>query len=277
MTSPFFPAEHLSYSSLNTYSSCPRSYYLSRHKKAWSLPAWYFIVGSSVHGYIEDELSSDSPPRPIEEYFAEQVAKADDLEEDRSLWLHGGSDDDPVVEEKALALASACVEKFHVFMEDIQEVWAVEYDISGHLPGCSMEIKAFVDLIGVHKKHGPVIVDWKTGKTKPKDNIQLETYNALIITNMLEYFKHTSAPRGLYGMLNPDAAKARPVTFKHTPESLGKLYGGIEQQIKKRLWKPEPQYNCRFCTMKPNCKTMSGRNDRTRYYDTPEKDKGYPF
>lgn len=276
MTSEFYPADHLSYSSLSTYSSCPRSYYLSRHKRAWGLPAWYFIVGSAVHDYIKDELSPDSSPRPLEEYFQDEVNKANDLEEDQSLWLHGGSDDDPVVGEKALALASACVEKFHIFMEDMSDIWQVEYDVSGHLPGCSMEIKAYVDVVGMHKKHGPVIIDWKTGKTKPKDNIQLETYHCLEMVKAGTTLDG-SQTKGLYVMLNPDAAKARPVTFKHTPESLGKLYGGIEQQIKSRVWKPEPQYNCRFCTMKPNCKTMSGRNDRTRYYDTPERDKGYPF
>lgn len=273
MTSPFFPADHLSYSSLNTYSSCPRAYYLSRHKKAWGLPAWYFIVGSAVHDYIKDELSSDSPPRPIEDYFEDEVAKANDLEEDQSLWLHGGSEDDPVVGEKALALASACVDRFHDFMGEMQNFWLVEYDVSGHLPGCTMEIKAYVDLVGMHKKHGPVIVDWKTGRNKPKDNIQLETYDKLLRQRVDKQGTY----KGLYVMLNPDAAKARSVTFKHTAESLGKLYGGIEQQIKSKVWKPEPQYNCRFCTMKPNCKTMSGRNDRTRYYDTPERDKGYPF
>ncbi len=273
--SEFHPTTHLSYSSLNTYTSCPRSYYLSRHKQAWGLPAWYFIAGSAVHDYIKDELSSPLPPRPIEEYFEEHLAKADDLEEDRSLWLHGGSDDDPVVGEKALALASACVDRFFDFMKDVKDVWRVEHDVSGHLPGCSMEIKAYVDLIGEHRKHGPVIIDWKTGKTKPKDNIQLETYHQL---TLMDYeFRSVGSFKGMYAMLNPDAAKARPVTFKHTPESLGKLYGGIEQQIMSKVWKPEPQYNCRFCTMKPNCKTMSGYNDRTRYYDTPERDKGYPF
>lgn len=278
MTSPFFEADHLSYSSLSTYSSCPRAYYLSRHKRAWGVPAWYFIVGSAVHNWIRDELATEphSLPRPIEDYFNDEVEKALEIEEDQSVWLHGGSDDDPVVGDKALALARACAGRAADFLTDV-DVWGSELDVSGYLPGCTMEIKAYLDIVGEHRKHGPVIIDWKTGRTKPKDNIQLETYNGLLIVEGSEYFKHTVAPKGLFVMLNPDAAQARPVIFKHTPESLGKLYGGIEKQIESKVWKPEPQFNCKFCNMKPNCRTMSGATQRAKYYDTPVKDGGLPF
>lgn len=268
--SQFHEVDHLSYSSLSTYTSCPRSYYLSRHKKAWGAPAWYFIVGTAVHEWIHDSLVG-TPPRPIEEYFDAEVARALEIEEDQTAWLHGGSEDDPVVGERALRLARECVDRAGEFIQDT-EVWHSELDVSGFLPGCTLPVKAYVDIFGEHKKHGPVILDWKTGTTKPKDNLQLETYNCLSKGRVRD-----AEFKGLWAMLNPKAAKARPVTFKHTPESLGKLYGSIEQRIRDRIWNPEPQFNCKFCTMKPNCRTMSGNTERTRYYDTPNKDKGFPF
>jgi len=264
--------DHLSYSSLNSYKSCPRSYYLSRIKKAWPVPAWYFIVGSTVHDMIAAKLDANSladpSPAQVEHRFMELTAKAMEKEPDITKWLAGGSKDEPVVEERALKLALDCYENAVNFLDDM-DVWHVELDVSGHLPGCTMEIKAFVDLIGEHKKHGPLIVDWKTGKTKP-DNLQLETYNGLLVDDFNDY-------KGLYVMLNPAATKARPVKFNETPESLGKKYGEIEQQINKRIAKPDPGYMCRFCDQQLNCITSSGKTQRAVFYDTPVKDGWLPY
>lgn len=273
--------DHLSYSSLSTYTSCPRSYYLSRVKQAESMPAWYFVVGSSVHTFIQQYLSpapAEGIEVDVEQFFMAEVEKQMEIEPDTSKWLHGGSKDAPVVEERALKLAQDCAERAILFLEDV-DVWHVEYDATGYLPGCTLPIKAYIDLIGEHKKHGPVIADWKTGKTKPKDNLQLETYNSLLYYPSPEWMTRMIGQTftGLWVMLNPDAPQARPVKFKHTPESLGKLYGGVEEQLKKKIARPEPQFNCQFCTMKPNCITQSGSNDRTRYYDTPIKDGWLPF
>lgn len=276
--------DHLSYSSLSSYKSCPRSYYLSRIKQAEGVPAWYFAVGTAVHKYIEElikkrellrNLTTGFTPRSVEDFFYDEVSKSMAIEPDTSKWLHGGSKEEPVIEDRALALAIACAEKAEDFLEDI-EVWEVEPDITGHLPGCEMIIKAFPDVLGEHKKHGPVIVDWKTGKSKPKDNLQLETYNALLQHRSTEPEMPTGY-MGLWAMLNPDAPKARPVTLKETPESMGKMYHEVEEKIKKGVFPALAQFNCQFCTQRLNCRTVSGKTPRTDYYDTPEKDGVIPF
>lgn len=275
---------HLSYSSLTSYSSCPRSYYLSRIKRAEAVPAWYFAIGTAVHRYIEHHLKLRSgQPSPslqtVEAYFIAEVERLMAIEPDTSKWLHGGSKDQPVIEEQALKLAEDCVDKALVFLEDV-EVWEVEPDITGYLPGCSLPIKAFPDLLGEHKKHGPAIVDWKTGKSKPKDNLQLETYHCLqrirekssrySIRPDLEY-------TGLWAMLNPDAPQARPVKLVKTPAEMGALYAEVERKINQGAFPANVQFNCKFCDQLPNCMTKSGANERTRYYDTPEKDGVIPY
>lgn len=266
--------DHLSYSSLSTYRECPRAYYLSRVKQAWPVPAWYFIVGSTVHDMIQEKLRTglDLPPAQLEERFMELVREAMQTEPDTGKWLYGGSDTEPVIEERALKLAQDCYENAVTFLQDV-DVWHVEYDASGYLPGCSMEIKAFIDLIGEHKKHGPLIADWKTGKNKPKDNLQLETYHKLYCLKV----EKVQPMKGMYVMLNPAASKARPVDFLHTPESLGKMYGEVEAQINKRVARPNPRFMCKFCDQLPNCTTKSGKTQRSVYYDTPEKDEWMPF
>lgn len=275
--------DHLSPSSLYSYNECPRAYYLSRVKKAEALPAWYFTVGTTVHRFIEDYIKSVVWSRPLpapdgEAIFMEEVRKARLIEPNTSKWLHGGSDDEPVVEERALRLALDCIENAITFLGDFTP-WEVEWDASGFLPPCTMEIKCYIDLIGEHKKHGPTIVDFKTGKSKPKTNDQLETYNArLLSTPDAPFMEHGSMRfTGLWVMLNPDARKARPITFKETPESMGQKYLELEEKVKSRVANPDPGYKCQWCTMKPNCRTSSGMTLRTAYYDTPVKDGWFPF
>jgi hypothetical protein len=188
--------------------------------------------------------------------------------------MHGGSKDEPVVEERALKLALDCWDNLLVELDQI-DIWHVEYDASGYLPGCTLPIKAYVDIIGEHKKHGPCIFDIKTGKTKPKaGDLQLPTYGALwsVLKGKPEISK------GLYLMLNPGASKARPKALTMTPAEVGAQYHELELALQQKIARPEPQFNCKpFCTMFPNCKLQAGPTARALYYDTPEKDGWIPF
>lgn len=272
--------EHLSYSSLTTYDKCPREFYLSRVKRAEALPGWYFIVGSTVHEAIEMHLlGTEAASVAVEPRFMRHVEESMDVEPDVSKWSHATDSDGPVIEERALQLAQVCFDRALEYLEDF-EVWAIEPDITGYLPGCTMPIKAYPDLVGEHKKHGPLIVDWKTGKTRG-NRFQLETYNGLIRhgshDNKAMHPKANTVFRGQFVMLNPAASSSRPLLLKETPESLGEKYGRIEERVRKGVYPAMPGYACEWCTMKPNCSTMSGANKRTAYYDTPTKDGLVPF
>lgn len=272
--------DHLSYSAaISTFKSCPRAFYLSRIKRAESAQAWYFVVGSAVHKFIEDHLHCEATPltmhNSIEEDFMEMVMDARQVEPDTTKWLHATVNDIPVIEERALKLAQDCAEYALEWLEDFTP-WHVEPDISGMLPGCTMPIKAFPDLIGEHSKHGPLIVDWKTGKTRGQ-RMQLETYKSLLGTWDSVIDLKLDELRGMFVYLNPEAQKSRPVKLVMTPKEVGAMYGEIERKIKAGAFPAMPQFMCDFCTMKPNCKTKSGANPRTLYYDTPEKDGLVPF
>lgn len=261
--------DHLSYSTLSSFMSCPRKVYLEKVKKAEPVPAWFFVIGTAVHQYIERSLLGDESLE-VDEYFHAEVTRLRSAEPDTSLWLHGGSREEPLVEALALRRAQECAQAAVDFLKDF-EAWEVELDVSGFLPGCDLPIRAIIDLTGRHKKYGPVIVDWKTGSSKPKDNLQLETYNALLTQGSPHGYM------GLWVMLKPGASKARPVEFKETPESLGTKYAEVARRIEANAWPAVPQFNCNFCTMKPNCKLMSGVTPRTKYYDQVVEDGGVPF
>jgi hypothetical protein len=270
----------MSYSALSRYEECPRSYYLGRVKDAEEKQTWFFPIGSAVHNMVEYHLDPKNPATPVaEDFFYPLVREQMKIDPIDVNWLAGGSADAPVIRKRALDLVKRCFENALVFLEDI-DVWEVEYDATGALPGCEVPIKAF---IGEHKKYGPVIVDWKTGKQKPKNNLQLETYSALlsqpsISGNDHPFTEHGSLQfTGLWAMVNPDAAKARPVDLSNVDASaLGARYQAAYDSIKGKKWKANAGFHCRFCTQSPNCLVEAGPTERAKKYDRSEED-GYPF
>lgn len=272
----------MSFSALSRYEECPRSYYLGKVKHAEEKMTWYFPIGSAVHNMIEARILKTDVTPIAEEYFyplVEDQMKIDPIDVN---WLAGGPQDDPTIRAKALDLVKRCYENARTFLDDI-DVWEVEYDATGMLPGCEVPIKAFVDLIGEHKKYGPSIVDWKTGKQKPKTPLQLETYSALLSVPSISgndhpFTEHGSlAFTGLWAMLNPDAAKARPVDLSSVDASaLGARYQAAYEKIQEKIWKANAGFHCRFCTQAPNCLIESPGSKRAAFYDRSESD-GYPF
>ncbi len=271
----------MSYSSLSRYEECPRSFYLGKVRHAEEKQTYFFPIGTAVHNMIEDHIAG-TLKGSAEYYFYPLIEKQMKIDPIDVNWLAGGSQDDPVIRDKALDLVKRCFENALAFLEDI-DVWEVEYEATGMLPGCDVPIKAFIDIIGEHKKHGPTIVDWKTGKQKPKNNLQLETYSALlsqpsISSNDHPFTEHGSlAFTGLWAMLNPDAPQARKIDLSSVDASaLGARYQAAYEQIKKKVWKAQAGFHCRFCVQAPNCLIESPGTRRARYYDRSEEE-GFPY
>lgn len=263
--------EHISYSQYRTYTKCPRSWYLSKVRKGEERQSWYIPIGSAVHSMIEDHLAIDRTVQSAEDYFYPIVSKQMRIEPDLSKWLAGGPKDAPVTHELALQKAVDCYEKALQELEDI-DVWEVEYNASGRLPGLSAEVKAFVDIIGEHKKKGPVILDWKTGSTKP-DNFQLITYQALVMTGS----DYSPVKYGRYVMLAPGGANTRYVDLSDVnPEEVGKKYQAVVERIGGLHYEAKAGFDCNFCFQADNCLVNKGITPRSVYYDK-STDDGYPF
>ena len=271
--------EYISYSQYTSYQNCPRNWYLGKVRNAESKQTWYIPIGSAVHEAIQNYLMHPDKPNDVEWIFYQWVEKQMKIEPDTSKWMHGGSREEPIIEELALKRAQDCFDNALVFLEDF-EAWEIEYDVSGSLPGLSIPVKGFVDIIGEHKKYGPGIVDWKTGAQKPKDNFQLETYKALLDHNIYETPGGVSGRdlnKGLWAMLSPNASKARPVDLSNvSPKDVGAKYQTVVDQMEKKLYQTKHGYNCRFCFNQENCLLEAGPTKRARYYDRSEED-GFPY
>jgi CRISPR/Cas system-associated exonuclease Cas4 (RecB family) len=249
---------------------------LSKVVKAEEKMTWFLPLGTAVHTSVEKYLATSEVPK-FEDIFYPLIEKQMLIEPDLSKWMSGGSQSDPIIKGKAVQLGKDCVEKALTFLDDI-DVWEVEYDASGNLPGLVVPLKAFVDIIGEHKKHGPTILDWKSSASKPKDNFQLETYAALLEHNAFKHAMYTTDEfTGLWAMVRPTASKARPVDLsKVNPSEVGAKYQAVYEAMQKKIYKTQQSFNCKFCFHQENCLLIAGRTDRAVYYDRADKE-GYPF
>lgn len=269
---------HISYSQYRGYTSCPRSWYLSRLRGGEEKQSWYLPIGTVVHDAVEARLKGE--PYDITNGFYMIIEKQMQVEPDLSQWLAGGPEAAPITHGAALQRAVDCYEKACEELEAI-DVWEVEYEATGGLPGLSVPVKAFIDILGEHKKKGPVIWDWKTGSTKP-DNFQLETYAALLIESKKFMWDLTNKKQlpfsGRYIMLSPTyTSTTRYVDLsKVNPEEVGRKYQKVYDRMQAKHYETNAGFNCRFCFQQDNCMVNKGINKRTEYYDK-SAEEGYPF
>lgn len=273
--------EYLSYSSLVQYEDCPRAWYLGRVKRAEPRMTWFFPVGTAVHTAVELHLAGED--FSVKEIFYGLIAEQLKTDPDDVNWLAGGSAEEPAIRAKALAQAEACTENALKFLEDL-DVFAVEHKIQVDFPGCEVPVLMYLDIVGEHKKHGPLIVDWKTGKTKPKSPLQLEVYKAGLMLEDRQWsgLKFLGPDfNGWWAMVNPNTtaktARSRKVDLQSVDVSaLGARFQAAYDGIKKTVYRANPGYNCKWCVQAPNCAVESLGSARSNYYDKSHED-GIPF
>ena len=120
-----------------------------------------------------------------------------------------------------------------------------------------------------------MILDWKTGKQKPKDNFQLETYRALLD---MQGEPGGAGYTGLWAMLHPEASKARPISLDHVdPAEVGAKYQAVYEKMQAKQYRTNyNKYNCGMCFQQDNCMMKAGPTKRAKYYDKAAEE-GYPF
>lgn len=241
-------------------------------------------MGTAVHTIIEKYIETGEAPE-FEPIFYDLVRKQRTIEPDTSQWLAGGPKDAPFMRQKVVDMGKASVENALKILEKMT-VYAVEYDATGRLPGLEVPLKAYIDIVGEHEDHGPVVLDWKTSASKPKNDLQLRTYAALLRVptaggNDHPFTEHGSTHfNGYWAMLRPDATpkteKARFVDLSDLDiNELGARYQRAYEKM-QRMVIPATSTFCDFCTQQPNCLSQSGPTDRATYYDKSETE-GIPF
>jgi len=270
---PFLP-EYMSFSAATRYEDCPRSWYLSYARKAEPRQTWFFPMGTAVHESIESYIKTGNIPE-FKDIFYPLIAKQMEIDPDHRNWLHAGTGENIVQGQAAIDLGRACVDNAVKFLQDM-DVWEVEHDASCSLPGLEVPVKMYIDIIGEHKKHGPIIVDWKSGKSAPQSIFQLETYKAGVLQHG---FTDAGFFNGYWGMLHPEAtpktSKGRLKDLSHvTPEAIGKRFQAAYDGMKQAIYKANKKFGCKFCIMQDNCLANLAPlgSERARHYDHSKTD-----
>lgn len=276
--------DHISHSSRETLERCAKQYFLTRVAKAPQLPSVWLAGGSAVHETTEfydlwdvaGQAESFNVTETWESCFNAQLAEAYEREEDERKWR--SSQTEPIETWRAMGL------DFVAGYIDWRErspwgIWttpegepAIELDVSGRLPGCDVEIKAFIDRVfwdPVLKRHH--IVDLKTSKKPPKTPDQFGTYAALIEAKY--GVKVTSG----VPFMNRKAALGTPFDLtEYTPEFVGEIFGKAWSDIKGYMANgnfPADTSDCFLCDVKASCHAQGG--PLAHLYDPASP--GYPI
>lgn len=256
---------HFSHSSRETFERCAKSWMLKYMTKAPRRQALWLAGGSAVHETTEDydllALAGGLDDFAVEEvwnfHFDGHLAEARVKEENENKWARSQAEPIEVWRTMGLGFVRSYIDWRE---RSPWEIWttpdgspAVELDVSGFLPGCPVEIKAYVDRIfwdPLFKKH-PVI-DLKTGKSPPKNADQFGTYKALI-----EVKYGIQCEIGV-PFMNRKGTPGKPFDLsEYTPEYVGEVFGKAWEQIQRGEFAATPG-DCFICDVQSACAAVGG-------------------
>jgi putative RecB family exonuclease len=266
--------EHLSHSSRETLQRCAKSWFLKYMAQAPKRPALWLAGGSAVHEVTEfydlQQVIKGGKPNPwtettvrrlFNQIFDGHLAKAREKEPNENVWAKSAAEPIEVWRTNGVAFVQAYID----WRRRVPwEIWttpddqpAIELDVSGFLPGCEVEIKAYLDRVfwdPIFKKHH--IVDLKTGKKPPKDADQFGTYAALLKV------KYGIDVDSGVPFMNRKGGLGKPYDLsEYTPEAVGDAFGKAWEQIQEYIrtgtWPATPG-DCFICDVQSSCATVGG-------------------
>lgn len=280
--------KHLSYSTLDSWFSCPKQVELRKIQQAPATPAWWFAGGSAVHKATEEYdrwtlldpvgRARFSIADAFGEAFRAEIAELDAKSPDRTAWRHAGPKDAPETYDRWMKLGPLLVGNYIKWRRSTDYViWSGEYqtsamyaeatgkvtesevgieiDLSFTPPGCEREVKAYADRIFFSPNLDQIhIIDLKTGTRGPNNPLQFGVYRA-----GLEARYGVVAATGM-AFMNREARPGKAFDLaKYTPEYVGRLFGALSRAVDARVWPAHKGSSCRMCDVQESCYTNDGR------------------
>lgn len=275
---------HISYSGLSTGLECLKRFQLSRITKAPQLPAWWFAGGSAVHAVTEDydkdvfevgdRWDADTVKRAWEMRFEVEIEKLKKKEPDDTKWRAG--------KEKYPEWNLSGPEQVQNYIDwrrrSPYEIWitpdgtpAIELDISGYLPGCGLEILAYLDRVFIDPNlKSMAVVDLKSGKTKPTSGLQFGVYGALL---QIKYDVH---PVWGAALMTREGQLHKPYSLgKYSPEYVGRQLGALERIVAAKAFPANVGGGCWNCDVSASCYANDG--ETAEYFDPDHPAYAPPF
>lgn len=272
---------HISHSARETLERCAKSYFLKYFTDAPRLQSLWLAGGSAVHETTEhyDLRSMLTSPLPEQDWaevwntrFEMQLEELREKEPNENLWRKSASEDIETWRHIGLQFVQSYIDWRE---RSPWEIWttpdgepAIELDISGRLPGCPVEIKAFLDRVfwdPLFKKL--VIVDLKTSKRPPKTPDQFRTYAALVEA------KHGIRPALGAAFMNRTGALSKPLDLSDaSPKEIGAVYGEAWKKVTSGHFPAEgiAKNDCYLCDISSSCYAKGGPLSARYDPDNPE-------
>lgn len=258
---------HTSHSAREQLERCAKSFFLARIAKAPKRPALWLAGGSAVHEATEkyDRMAVNCVEQAFhvgsiwERYFELQLEELRAKEPNENVWRK--SQAEPI--EVWNRMGPQFVQSYIDWRKRSPwEIWttpdgepAIELDVSGMLPGCPVEIKAYLDRVfwdPVFKKRH--IVDLKTGKRAPTTPDQFGTYAAMV---KVKY--GVDIDSGV-PFMNRKGGLGKPFDLtEHTPEYVGLVFGEAWEQVQRGDF-PANGFDsqCFICDVEAACAARNG-------------------
>lgn len=286
------PLGNLSYSTLDSWFSCPKSVQLRKERRAPATPAWWFAGGSAVHATTEayDRWALLDPverPRFMardewERAFDEEVNDISERFPDHSLWRNAGSKEAPETYDRWKNTVGPEQVKAYIAWRQRTgwALWttpggqpAIELDVGGQFPGSALVVKGYLDRVFVDPYTGRLtVVDIKTGSRQPEGPLQFGVYAAGLALN------YQASPAFGYAFMTRKAILGKPFPLsKYTPEYVGKLFGHLSRAVTAEIWPAHVGQACRMCDVSAACFAADGEFSSLYDPDDPAYVGHVPF
>lgn len=269
---------HFSHSQHTSMLRCPKAYELDRIQHAPSIPAWWFLGGSTVHQVTEtyDRLIfSGANVRVRAEEVAEYTLSVLDalVEEEKQKkglsnfegWFAAGRKPGKQGYEWWRENAPLMVQNYLDWQERTGWVIptlngepAIEYPVNPEY--VFGPFKGFIDRIWQLPNGDWVVGDIKTGTTPPKEPLQLGDY-----ANAVEMAGWPRPKWGTYVMVKHGEHTPLVPLDKYTTPYLEGVHGPVKTMVDLGLFPPNVSDNCRTCVVQKACYSYGG--EYSAFYD----------
>lgn len=254
---------HLSYSALNTLTSCGERYRLQRGLKISGVPSWAQVGGSAVHSMTEEYDRDPGEPCDFETHLHMAVNDQEERsgfpssefratgraskqypnKEDRAWWLENG----PIFVNNWVTWRQNS--PWDLLVHEGTPAIEVEILLSdlGGVPN-----KMYVDRVFVTPDGELVVLDLKTGARKPPP-FQLGQYKV-----GLEEGIGISPTWGTYWSARANTTSPAEDLSRFDREWLDELYWRGNQIITQGLFLPSPSLDCDWCDVRDWCRAYGG-------------------
>lgn len=261
-----------------------KSWFLHYLTDAPRQPSLWTVVGSTVHQVteaydlevceFEDDWDATKVAWAWKQTFNLNMARSQKDEPRVSRWKQSPSEPLEVWADLGPKLVQSYIDWRK---RSPYEIWttpdgkpAIELDISGRLPGCDVEIWAFLDRVF----HDPildqlVIVDLKTSKRPPAKADQFAVYAALLEVKYKVRARLGAAFMNRRGTLSSPWALA-----DFTPEAIGEVFADAWKKIQAGSFPANPGKACFLCDHSAACAAVGG--PLAREFD-PDHPDNIPF